>query len=1054
MKKGSLPRDRHLGTLSCFFLSGAAGLIYQVAWAKALGLVFGHTVYATAIVLAVFMAGLAAGSAYFARWGERNEPVRLYARIEFLVAATGALSLAGLAAVRSLYGLVYPALNGLQSPLLALRVLGVTVVLFIPTLLMGGTLPVLVHSLVRRPQELGAYVSQLYAANTFGAVFGALISGFILLPTWGLRATIGCAVAINITAGVIALWIANESRTAPPRQGSPTTGTDENSAPQPATSRLLLFLFAVVGGTAFAYEIAWTRLLAIAIGSSTYGFTLMLAAFLVGIVIGSALFHRFFAGSARISVTTFSRAQIGIGLAAISSLVLFHWIAAVIPALLRETGQTFAGLVLTQFVVSALTVLPTAIMFGFNFPLVLVLLSGSDGARAGSSVTVGKAYAANTAGAIAGALMAGFWLVPWLGSFRVIAAAAGVNLLLALVLDLRSPERRLLPVGVDFFCFLLAVIVGSSSFFNNQSLLSLSAVLYGNSHQNRLSFGETAATTDLVFAEDGVNDSIAVVRTDANWSLRINGKVDASTGDTRTQLLLGHLGSVFQAKPRRVLIIGFGSGMTASAVARYPDVEKIDCVEIEPVVIHAAPYLESLNRGVLNDPRLHVIFDDARNFLLTSSQSYDLIISEPSNPWIAGMATLFTDEYYSAARRRLTPGGIFVQWVQSYSLEPADLRMIMATLAPHFADVTLWRGEEGDFLLLGRTDAAPFSFNRLRALWQSQALHKDFEALDVREPEGLVAYYLLDDAAVRKLAEGSAINTDDRTLLEYHAPQSMLMRGLSDANEELITQFRTGPLPAKLDPSEFRRALDAGSVTSLDLNDAAGARSFVAALDSQPSSAQSYVAKGRLALLQGELPNAKTFLEAALKADPESLPAMHWLANVEHRSGDDASAASQVSRMLERKPDFVPALDDELQFAADRRDFQAALKAQLKRMSQIPDAPAAEYCRLGAIWMKVSRPEEAEPVLLKGTLKDPYSYACNLELGELYRETGRFSLARQHFEWVIRFFPDADATIFRSLAGVYVVLGDMELARSTLRKGRRIFPDDKELRDAETRFDN
>jgi tetratricopeptide (TPR) repeat protein len=181
---------------------------------------------------------------------------------------------------------------------------------------------------------------------------------------------------------------------------------------------------------------------------------------------------------------------------------------------------------------------------------------------------------------------------------------------------------------------------------------------------------------------------------------------------------------------------------------------------------------------------------------------------------------------------------------------------------------------------------------------------------------------------------------------------------------------------------------------------------------------------------------------------------MHWLANVEHRSGDDASAASQVSRMLERKPDFVPALDDELQFAADRRDFQAALKAQLKRMSQIPDAPAAEYCRLGAIWMKVSRPEEAEPVLLKGTLKDPYSYACNLELGELYRETGRFSLARQHFEWVIRFFPDADATIFRSLAGVYVVLGDMELARSTLRKGRRIFPDDKELRDAETRFDN
>jgi len=335
--------------------------------------------------------------------------------------------------------------------------------------------------------------------------------------------------------------------------------------------------------------------------------------------------------------------------------------------------------------------------------------------------------------------MTGFWLIPWLGSFRVIAVAAAVNLLLALVLDLRSPQRRLLPLAINVVCLLLAVVVGSSSFFQNQSRLSLSAVLYGNSHQGRLTFGEVAATTDLVFAEDGVNDSIAVVRTDANVSLRINGKVDASTGDARTQLLLGHLGAVFHNMPRRVLIVGFGGGMTAAAVARYPDVEEIDCVEIEPAVIRAAPYLEDLNRGVLSDPRVHVIFDDARNFLLTSREKYDLIISEPSNPWIAGIATLFTNEYYAAARQRLAPGGIFVQWVQSYSLEPADLRMIMATFAPHFAEVTLWRGEETDLLLLGRTNAVPFQFRRLRSLWKNQALRKDFESIDVREPEGLVA---------------------------------------------------------------------------------------------------------------------------------------------------------------------------------------------------------------------------------------------------------------------------------------------------------------------------
>jgi spermidine synthase len=1055
MTKRSIPSEARLGILGCFFLSGAAGLVYQVAWAKALGLIFGHTLYAAAVVLAVFMAGLAAGSACLGYWAERRaDPIALYAQVEFLIAAAGALSLVGLGAVRSLYVVAYPAVHGIEAPLLALRLIGVSVVLFIPTFLMGGTLPIVAHGLVRNSADLGVYVSQLYWVNALGGVSGTLLSGFVLLPTWGLRSTIASAVAVNALAGLLALWVAKQNHRAPPMKGVPAKASADLCGPQSATPRLLLSLFAVVGCTAFAYEIAWTRLLAVTIGSSTYAFTLMLSAFLAGAVMGSAFFHRFYAGSRQISAATFSYAQIGIGIAALSSLIVFQRIAAAVPVLLRETDQSFSGLVFAQFAASACAVLPTAVIFGFNFPLVIVLLGQDDDrARRGSSVTVGKAYAANTFGAIAGALITGFWLVPRLGSFRVIAAAAAVNLLLALVLQLRSLQPRILPLAMVLAGFLLAGIVSSSSLFYNQSLLSLSAVLYGNSHQRHLTFEEVAATTDLVFAEDGVNDSVAVVRTDANVSLRINGKVDASTGDARTQLLLGHLGAVFHHAPRRVLIVGFGSGMTASAVARYPDVEQIDCVEIEPAVIHAAPYLETLNRGVLRDPRVHIIFDDARNFLLTSPQKYDLIISEPSNPWIAGIATLFTDEYYAAARRRLAPGGMFVQWVQSYSLDPADLRMIMSTFAPHFVDVTLWRGEETDLLLLGRTDGAPFQFHRLRALWQNLALRKDFETIDVRQPEGLAAYYLLDDAAVRKLGEASVLNTDDRTLLEYHAPQTMLMHGLSDANQELINEFHAGPLPPNLEAGEVGRALDAGAETALDLNDTANARSFLRALDSQPASAERYLAKGRFALMQGNLPEACSALEMAVQTDPSSTQAMHWLAVAEHRSGDEVAAQSHVSQILKRDPDFLPALDDEMQFAADRKDFQDALEAQRKRMSLMGDVPASEYCRLGVIWMKMSNLAEAEPALLAGIRKDTYSYACHLELGELYRESGRFSLARQHFEWIVRFFPDADATIFRSLAGVYVVLGDMRSARSILQKGRRVFPDDTELRNAEARFD-
>ena len=370
--------------------------------------------------------------------------------------------------------------------------------------------------------------------------------------------------------------------------------------PQPAFT-LLLFLFAVVGCTAFVYEIAWTRLLSITISSSTYAFTIMLAMFPAGIVLGSASFRYFLRRSGRISLVSFSRTQTCIGIAALSSLIAFHWLLPVVPFLLRATHRTFGGLLLAQFVISGLTVLPVATIFGFVFPLVVALFAGTASSSDTSSAIVGRAYAANTVGSIIGSLAAGFWLVPSLGSFRVIAAAAGVNLLLAAA----TAPRRILPLALNFLCLLAVCLVGFSSLLYNPSLFSLSTVLYGNDYQGRLTLNEIAATSDLVFAKDGINDSVAVSRSDNYVALRINGKVDASTGDVRTQLLLGHLGAAFEPAPRRVLIIGFGSGMTASAVARYPDVERIDCVEIEPAVIAAAPYLNSLNRDVLSDPRVH-----------------------------------------------------------------------------------------------------------------------------------------------------------------------------------------------------------------------------------------------------------------------------------------------------------------------------------------------------------------------------------------------------------------------------------------------------------------
>ena len=1046
MKRQTPPQQSDIGILLCFLLSGAAGLIYQVAWGKALGLIFGHTAYAISTVLAVFMAGLATGSVWIGRWCENHgRPIALYARLEFLVGVTGALSLAGLAGVRFLYLAAYPTFGGSQPLLLGLRFFGAAVVLFIPTFLMGGTFPVLVRGIAQHSGQLGRRVSLLYWVNTLGAIGGTLLAGFVLLPAYGLRRTIASAVILNILTALIASRIAKNELKPAGITVPPTAKASAIAARAEGSSNFLLLLFAIVGATAFAYEIAWTRLLEIMIGSSTYAFTLMLATFLTGMMIGSALFQRYVGRSRDISLPIFSRTQTCTAVAALASLVLFPWIAAIIPPLLLATHQTFGGLLLAQFAVSSLTVLPLAVVFGFNFPAVVVLVGGARGENTGESAIVGKAYAANTLGAIVGAVAAGFWLVSWLGSFRLAVFTAGVNLLLAVVLELRLSPRSVPRLAISVACLVATLFVGLTSYFNNKSLLSLSAVLYGNSYQGHLTLGEIAATNDLVFAADGVNASISVLRSDNYVALRINGKTDASTGDARTQLLLGHLGGAFHPAPRRVLIIGFGSGMTASAVARYPDVERIDCVEIEPAVIRAAPFLEKLNRGVMNDARLHVIFDDARNFLLTSREEYDLIISEPSNPWIAGIATLFTDEFYDAVHRRLAPGGMFVQWVQSYSLAPDDLRMVFGTLAPHFPDVTLWRGEGPDLLLLGRTNHSSIQFARLRSLWKDEGIQKDFEDLDVHEPEGLIAYYLLDDSGIRKLAAGSALNTDDRTLLEYHAPQTLLASGLSEANQALIAQFRVAPLPPNLDPSDMQRALEAGSMTALDLKDAAAAQMFVKAMQTQPKSVTGSIAEGRLALMSEDLASAESSFEEALRLEPDSPEAMHWLAVTEHKRGEEAPARLLVDEILKTHARFLPALTDEMEFATDRKDFRLALLAQLNRMGVMPDPPASEYCRLGAIWMKMLNLGEAEPVLLRGISKDPYSYACHLELGELYRRTGQLSLARENFELVMRFYPDYDPSVFRALASVYNNIGNSHAAEAVLRKGLRLFPSDPEL---------
>jgi spermidine synthase len=1033
--------------LVCFFFSGAAGLIDQVVWSKALGLIFGHTAYAVATVLAVFMAGLASGSAWIGGRSERwDRPIALYGWLELAVAATAAISLAGLVGVRAAYVAAYPYAAGNASVLLMLRFVGSALVLFLPTFLMGGTLPVLVRGLTRNSAEIAARLSRLYWINTAGAVAGTFAAGFLFLPSLGLRRTLAIAVALNLVVAAVALVLAREEPTRASSNDLHLPGKVETS-PASAPSRFFLICFAIVGATAMSYEIGWTRLLSTQLGSSTYAFTLMLGTFLAGIVLGSAMFERWSRRRVPGSMT-FAVTQTLMALAALAFLAFFTRLIEVLPPILSATHESFRGLVLAQFVTSALAMLPTAVVFGFNFPAVVVLIAGPRLAiGTGAGAAVGRAYAWNTLGAIVGAITAGFWLMPRLGSFHLLAATAGVNLALAGAIPFNSalrPTWKTLAVAGNVLLLIAAAFVGFSNYFYDPAVASFNTMMYWNLYDRPLTLRENAHALDIVYFRDGLNANISVARTGDYIALRTNGKVDASNHDATTQLLLGHLAALAHP-PRRVLLVGFGSGMTASALAGYPELERLDVVEIEPAVVGAAPLLAQLNRNVLLDPRVHVTFDDARNFLFTTREKYDLIISEPSNPWIAGVATLFTREFYAAVRGRLAPGGVFVQWMQAYSLYPEDLCMLFATFLSEFHGATLWHGDAPDLILMAPSPPTGEILQRAQALYGLSRPHDDFAQLGMEEAAGLFGFYLLDDDGLRKFSSGAQINTDDQTLLEYHAPRSLLVHGLEDKNRDAILREQKNVLPDDFSADTRDEALAASAATSVNQVDADGAERFLRALDNRPVTARIATIRGRAALAHSNYQTAFRAFNAALAIDPNSLDAAWGLAECDRRFGNNEKARAALQGILERDPANLRALESLAKLDVDFSRLPEAEDLQRRLIAADPRSGADARAQLAEILLREDKLEEAYRAMLDCLAQDPYNYQTQLNLGELLARQKKWAGARQHLEFVKRYFPDEDSGIYPLLFQADQALGDPSAAANAARFGLRMFPADSEL---------
>ena len=768
----------------CFFGSGLTGLVYELIWTRRLYAVFGSTTYSVTTVLAAFMAGLGLGSYVV---GRRVDAVRsgfrTYAWLELGVAAFALVSLPLLDLVETLYGGLQRAfeLGPVASAVLKL-VLAFPVLAF-PAGMMGGTLPALARAIVQRRAELHRDVGRLYGINTIGAAAGTLLAGTLLIERLGLYRSILLAATVNALIGAAVLWAlrrAGEERepSAPP---APTAAAGPEVGLRAHLRRPTVLFCAVAvfltGLLSMSYEVVWTRLLSLLMGSSTYAFTLVLGIFLVGIALGSLLYSYFARGRLP---TVFNLALVLLALvmwAAVSLAVIPEFPGALVR-LAQVPGLTFYRVLSFECLFAAVLLFVPTLLLGAALPMAMGIISRALG-QVGRDV--GGVYLVNTGGAILGSVLTGFVLIPWLGTRTTLLVGFWINLFLAAVglfAFAGTPVRR---TGALVLVLLVGGAALSQPPWPSQVYdAGLAYRLDRVAAKNPLELEQRLlrAPSKALFLREGVNATISVRQFRQSLSLLINGKPDASSSlDMPTQVVLGAVAMLAHPRPEQVAIVGWGSGVTAYTTTFFPELKRVDVMEIERAVIEAAPFFHPVNGKVDQHPKLRVIYDDARSRLLTSKQQYDVIVSEPSNPWMTGVSGLFSRDYYRLVKKRLKPGGVFGQWLQLYRIDAASVALVLRTLLDSFPHAQLWFSDLHDVLLLGSEQPFRLSLDRVRRAFEADArLGVHLAAYGPgAQPEHVFGCFLLDRPAIEALLARfpTEVMHDDRPTLEYRAVRNL-----------------------------------------------------------------------------------------------------------------------------------------------------------------------------------------------------------------------------------------------------------------------------------------
>jgi spermidine synthase len=1039
--------------LLLFGLSGAAALIYEVVWTRLLTLQMGQGVAAASTVLAAFMGGLAGGAAAGGRVGQRLAPssaLRAYAWLEVAIAVLALLLPWALRATVPLLAAVYDEGHGALFPWV--RLASCLILVALPALAMGATFPIASRWVARTAATAAKDAGALYAANTVGAALGAMAAGFVLLPSLGLSGTTWVAVALNIAAaaGAWALAPTGSIAPTPPEAASPPMPSRRTRARSPATRQgspasrvahpaIAATALAVSGFASLAFQIVWTRLLASVLGPTAYAFSTIVAVFIVGIAIGAAVASRLASRSknpARGLATCLASSAVG----AMAAARAVDWAVMNMALTVASPGAGFDDVLVRSLWLSC-GLLPMTIAFGAAFPFGVAVATRRDESVAQD---LGFLYAVNTLGAIAGALVAGFLLIPALGlhgALRLVSAIAVVGA--GAVCWFGASSGR--AFGAVAAAALLVPAWQLPSW--DPMLLSSGGYKYAASIRGPdLRTALTAGT--LQYYREGATATVAVRRLSGRTSLSIDGKVDASSGgDMLTQRLLAHLPLLLHPQPRTTAIIGLGSGVTAGSALTHP-IERVVVLEISPEVVEGAAYFESENHRALADPRTRLVVADGRTHLLHSRESYDVIISEPSNPWMAGIASLFTREFFEAAKARLAPGGVLCQWAHTYDISAEDLRSIVATFISVFPDGTLWLVGDADVLLLGSTGPLTLRIGDLAAGWSRPGVAADLASVGVMEPFALASLFVGEGRTLAEWSGGTRLQTDEDARLEFTGPRAIVGVASGDNAKALRDLAAMRPPIASVDAMVTTASSDAWRRLGEMHYQADGYRSaynaFARAMERNPDDEAALDGMVRASVPIDLVASTRGVL-TKLAAEPGRRAARLALARLLAASGNPDESVRLMLGLLQTNPGDVPALEQLASVLADAGDAER-LAPVVARLGM--DAPSGAWTHYYAATLHFLQDRSQQAVLEADAALavDPrHAKALNLK-GAVLAQAGQRDRAREAFEASLRLDPREPAT-YNNLATLELETGNRDRARQLFAEALTVDPESTTARE-------